>query len=275
MILSSVDLPDAVRSQHADLRARQERQRDVREHLAIRAEELVDPVHGVDVVAHRRATIAAGDASARSRQDDDGRCGRGHVAGGEVLVEEASKHVVRPERTERVARPRRPSRRARCDRAAKRANAASEVTFEVRRGRDRRRRTRRARARRAARGRPAPARSPRRPDPVRTELGSGGAAARDGRSWSSASTRGARHAAGRVRLCRCGRDWPLPARDGPAPDRAGTAAHLRAPLPRADRRVPRETSASSGSSSPTRMVCARSVPGPSSPRYSSASTTDG
>src|SRR5262249_2267265 len=39
-------------------RARQERERDVRQNLALRAVELVDPVHGEDVLsAHRRATI--------------------------------------------------------------------------------------------------------------------------------------------------------------------------------------------------------------------------
>ncbi len=44
-------LARAVRAEHADLRSRQERQRDVREHLPVGAVELVGPVHGVDVVA--------------------------------------------------------------------------------------------------------------------------------------------------------------------------------------------------------------------------------
>ena len=52
MIRSSVDLPGPVRAEHADLRSRQERERDVRQHLPVRAVELVDPVHRVDVVAH-------------------------------------------------------------------------------------------------------------------------------------------------------------------------------------------------------------------------------
>ena len=44
-------LAGAVRPEHADLRAGQERQGDVRQHLAVRAVELVGPVHRVDVVA--------------------------------------------------------------------------------------------------------------------------------------------------------------------------------------------------------------------------------
>ena len=44
-------LAGAVRAEHADLRPGQERERDVRQHLPLRAVELVDPVHRVDVVA--------------------------------------------------------------------------------------------------------------------------------------------------------------------------------------------------------------------------------
>ena len=52
-------LAGAVRAEHADLRSGQERERDVRQHLPVRAVELVGPVHRVDVVAaHRRPTIA-------------------------------------------------------------------------------------------------------------------------------------------------------------------------------------------------------------------------
>ena len=48
-------LPRAVRPEHADLRAVQERQRDVLKHLPVRAVELVGPVHRVDhVAAHGR-----------------------------------------------------------------------------------------------------------------------------------------------------------------------------------------------------------------------------
>ena len=51
-------LAGPVRAEHADLRARQERQRDVREHLPVGAVELVDAVHRVDVVAaHRPARL--------------------------------------------------------------------------------------------------------------------------------------------------------------------------------------------------------------------------
>jgi hypothetical protein len=44
-------LARAVRAEHADLRAGEERQGDVRQHLAVGAVELVDPVHRVDVFA--------------------------------------------------------------------------------------------------------------------------------------------------------------------------------------------------------------------------------
>ena len=44
-------LAGPVRAEHADLRPRQERQGDVREHLPVGAVELVDLVHRVDVVA--------------------------------------------------------------------------------------------------------------------------------------------------------------------------------------------------------------------------------
>ena len=46
-------LPGAVRPEHADLRAGEERQGDVRQHLAVGAVELVDAVHGVDVFTAR------------------------------------------------------------------------------------------------------------------------------------------------------------------------------------------------------------------------------
>ncbi len=52
-------LAGAVRSEHADLGPGQEGEGDVREHLAVGAVELVDPVHRVDVVA------AHGDAGYR------------------------------------------------------------------------------------------------------------------------------------------------------------------------------------------------------------------
>ena len=55
-------LAGAVRAEHADLRAGQERERDVREHLAVRAVKLVGPVHREDVVAHGEITIAAAPA---------------------------------------------------------------------------------------------------------------------------------------------------------------------------------------------------------------------
>ena len=56
-------LAGAVRAEHADLRAGEERQRDVREHLAVGAVELVDPVHREDVfAAHRSATIPSAGA---------------------------------------------------------------------------------------------------------------------------------------------------------------------------------------------------------------------
>jgi hypothetical protein len=45
-------LAGAVRAEHADLRSRQERERDVRQHLPVGAVELVGPVHRVDVVRH-------------------------------------------------------------------------------------------------------------------------------------------------------------------------------------------------------------------------------
>ena len=44
-------LAGAVRAEHADLRAGQERERDVREDLPVGTVELVGPVHGEDVVA--------------------------------------------------------------------------------------------------------------------------------------------------------------------------------------------------------------------------------
>ncbi len=47
-------LAGAVRPEHADLRARQKRERDVVEHLALRAVELRDPDHREDVVRQDR-----------------------------------------------------------------------------------------------------------------------------------------------------------------------------------------------------------------------------
>ena len=44
-------LAGPVRAEHTNLRAREERQGDVRQHLALRAVELIDPVHRVDVFA--------------------------------------------------------------------------------------------------------------------------------------------------------------------------------------------------------------------------------
>ena len=53
-------LAGAVRAEHADLRAGQERERDLAQHLPLGAEELVRPVHGVDVrLAHARQGICA------------------------------------------------------------------------------------------------------------------------------------------------------------------------------------------------------------------------
>ena len=45
-------LPGAVRPEHADLRAREERERDVVEHLALGPVELGGPDHREDVVGH-------------------------------------------------------------------------------------------------------------------------------------------------------------------------------------------------------------------------------
>ena len=52
-------LAGAVRAEHADLRSRQEGERDVREHLPLGAVELVGPVHGEDVVHARHDSHAA------------------------------------------------------------------------------------------------------------------------------------------------------------------------------------------------------------------------
>ena len=77
-------LAGAVRAEHADLRARQERQRDVREHLPVGAVELVDPVHAEDVVAHGRPRYYAAARSAAGK-----RCGVGpqkmHRIGGSFV----------------------------------------------------------------------------------------------------------------------------------------------------------------------------------------------
>ena len=52
-------LPGAVRPEHADLRPVEERERDVGQHLALGAVELVGPVHRVDdLTAHGTATVA-------------------------------------------------------------------------------------------------------------------------------------------------------------------------------------------------------------------------
>ena len=58
-------LAGAVRAEHADLRAGEERQGDVRQHLTVGAVELVDPVHRVDVFStHGLATIPTPRAAA-------------------------------------------------------------------------------------------------------------------------------------------------------------------------------------------------------------------
>ena len=49
-------LARAVRPEHADLRPVEERERDVREHLAVGPVELVGPVHRVDVLRHSRSS---------------------------------------------------------------------------------------------------------------------------------------------------------------------------------------------------------------------------
>ena len=52
-------LAGAVRAEDADLRPGQERERDARQHLPLRAVELVDPVHGVDVIGgHEGYSVA-------------------------------------------------------------------------------------------------------------------------------------------------------------------------------------------------------------------------
>src|SRR5262249_55416386 len=71
----------------ADLRAEQERQRDVRQHLPVGAEELVGPVHGVDVLAHRRATIVGAGRAAYARGVSD--AARKRFAETAALVAEA------------------------------------------------------------------------------------------------------------------------------------------------------------------------------------------
>ena len=48
MILSSVDLPDAVQAEHADLGAGEEREPDVAENLVVGLVDLPEPLHGVD-----------------------------------------------------------------------------------------------------------------------------------------------------------------------------------------------------------------------------------
>ena len=57
MIRSSVDLPAPFGPSTPIFAPGQERERDVREHLPVRAVELVGPVHRVDVVAHRPARV--------------------------------------------------------------------------------------------------------------------------------------------------------------------------------------------------------------------------
>ena len=65
-------LAGAVRAEHADFRAVQERQRDVRQDLALGAVVLVGPVHRVDHVRAHRSTQASG-ALARARAPGDVR----------------------------------------------------------------------------------------------------------------------------------------------------------------------------------------------------------
>ena len=48
MIRSSVDLPDAVEAEDADLGAGQERQPDVAQDLVVGLVDLAEPFHGVD-----------------------------------------------------------------------------------------------------------------------------------------------------------------------------------------------------------------------------------
>jgi hypothetical protein len=60
-------LPRAVRAEHADLRAVQERQGDVREHLPLGAVELVGPVHRVDDLAAHAFLAKRDSADAASR----------------------------------------------------------------------------------------------------------------------------------------------------------------------------------------------------------------
>ena len=63
-------LAGPVRAEHADLRPRQERQGDVRQHLPVGAVELVDPVHRVDVVAaHRPARLPPGEKGRAATPD--------------------------------------------------------------------------------------------------------------------------------------------------------------------------------------------------------------
>ena len=64
-------LAGAVRAEHADLRAVQERQRDVRQNLPLGAVVLVGPVHRVDHVRAHRSTQASG-ALACARAPGDG-----------------------------------------------------------------------------------------------------------------------------------------------------------------------------------------------------------
>ena len=52
MIRSSVLLPDAVQAEHADLRARQEREPDVLEDDVVGRMDLPEPLHGVDELWH-------------------------------------------------------------------------------------------------------------------------------------------------------------------------------------------------------------------------------
>jgi len=60
-------LAGAVRPEHADLRAVQERERDVRQHLTVGAVELVGPVHRVDHLAAHRLPAKRDSAGAESR----------------------------------------------------------------------------------------------------------------------------------------------------------------------------------------------------------------
>ena len=116
-------LAGAVRAEHADLRAGQERERDVRQHLPVGAVELVGPVHREDVVAHGAATIAAGRLYARRVSGCCARHGQEEFFGAKIAAHDARKYRRKgPDAIARslVAEGRRARRRgsARCWRSA-------------------------------------------------------------------------------------------------------------------------------------------------------------